>query len=193
MASYNLQPNEALLLKEERVAYGGTFASYTDELLLTNMNLILVKKSMFARSKGARVFPLDQIKVHEGTAQAIVGKQTNGTPALEVYFLTGHESFAFQSGGKKKVPAWVAKINQVVTGQGPSAGQHAGMAIPGAEMVAGVLKDTLGVFKAKLGSNAGATDAPVQVAGKCGACGAPVTGNRGLAVACGYCGTTQQL
>lgn len=42
------------------------------------------------------------------------------------------------------------------------------MAIPGAELVAGMLKDTLGVFTSKLGSK---SNAPVTVAGKCAACG----------------------
>jgi hypothetical protein len=190
MAEYNLQPNEALLLKEERVRHGGTFASYTDELILTNLNLALVKKGIFGNSKGIRVFPINQVKVYSGQAQAVVGQDKNGTPALEVYFVDGEEKFAFQSGGKKKILTWAARINQVVTGQESPVEQDTGMALPGAELVAGVLKDTFGVFKAKFGSK---TAAPVKVAGKCTGCGAPTSGTCGSAVTCEYCGTVQQL
>jgi hypothetical protein len=190
MAEYNLQPNEAVLLKEEHVRHGGTFASYTDALILTNLNLVLVEKGFFGKSKGIRVFPINEVKVDSGQAQAVVGQDKNGTPALEVYFMDGEEKFTFQSGGKKKILTWAAGINQVVTGQEPPVEQETGMALPGTELVAGLLKDTIGVFKAKLGSK---TDAPVKVAGKCTACGAPISGTCGSAVACEYCGTVQQL
>jgi len=190
MTKYNLQPNEAMLLNEERVRHGGIFASYTDELILTNLNLVLVKKGTFGNSKGIRVFPVKQVKVYNGQAQAMIGKDKNGTPALEVYFLNGQEKFGFQSGGKKKILTWVAKINQVVTGQQSPAEQEMGTPLPGAELVAGVLRDTVAVFKAKLGPKA---DAPVRVAEKCSGCGAPISGTRGLTINCEYCGTVQQL
>jgi hypothetical protein len=88
------------------------------------------------------------------------------------------------------VPDWASKINLAVTGGDSSGPESAGMAIPGAAMVAGVLKDTYGVFKAKLGSG---TDAPVKVAGKCTACGAPLSGTRGSTTTCEYCGSAAQL
>ena len=184
---YALQPNEVVILKDENVKHGGS--SYTDELILTNLNLLVVKKGMFGRSKGVLTFPLDQIKVYDGQAQAVIGKAVNGTAALEVYFLNGQERFGFQSGGKKKVTEWIVRINEIVTGEKASRPQ-AGMAIPGAELVAGVLKDTLGVFTAKLGSK---SNAPVKVAGRCAACGAPLEGFQGQTVTCQYCGSTQQL
>lgn len=184
MARYSLQPNEALVLKEERVRHGGTFASYSDELILTNLNLVLVKKGTFGNSKGIRLFPISEVKVYNGQAQALIGQNTTGRAVLEVYFLNGQESFEFQAGSKKKLPAWVAKINQVVTGQ------EAPPASSGVELAAGVLKDTFGAFKAKLGSK---PDAPGQVAAKCNGCGARLSGARGSATTCEYCGTVQQL
>ena len=187
---YNLQPNEVVLLKDESVMHGGFLSGYTDELILTNLNLVLLKKGMFGNSKGVLTFPINQIKVYNQQAQAVIGNAPNRTDLLEVYFLNGQEKFSFQSGGKKKLNEWIAKINQVVTGQDSPAHQASGMALPGAELVAGVLKDTLGVFKSKLGFK---SDAPVKVAGKCRACGAPVTGFQGQAITCEYCGSAQQL
>ncbi|MGW6175299.1 hypothetical protein ACWF5H_17565 [Arthrobacter sp. NPDC055138] len=189
-AKYNLQPNEVVLLKDERVMHGGFLSAYTDELMLTNLNLVLLRKGMFGNSKGVLTFPVNQIKVHNQQAQAVIGKATNGSDLLEVYFLNGQEKFAFQSGGKRKLNEWISKINYAVTGEEVSVQQGSGMALPGAEMVAGVLKDTLGVFKSKLGSK---SEAPVKVAGKCRGCGAPVAGFQGQAVTCEYCGSAQQL
>lgn len=189
-ARYNLQPHEVVLLKDESVMHGGFWSAYTDELMLTNLNLVLIKKGMFGNSKGVLTFPVNQIKVHNQQAQAAISKATNGVNFLEVYFLNGQEKFAFRTGGKKKLNEWIAKINQAVTGEEVSAQLDSGMALPGAVMVAGVLKDTLGVFKSKLGSKA---ETPVGVASNCRGCGAPVAGVQGQVITCEYCGSAQQL
>jgi hypothetical protein len=189
VANYNLQPHEVVLLKEDNVAHGGTFSSHTDELILTNLNLVLIKKGLFGNRKGVLVFPVNQIKVHEGGAQALLGKTTRGTAALEVYFLNGQESFAFQGGGKRKILTWTTRINQAVTGtEAPD--DDATLAIPGAAVVAGVLKDTVSVFRSRMGSGSAPS---AQVAAKCTGCGASISATRGSTVACAYCGTTQQV
>jgi hypothetical protein len=190
MAKYNLQPNEVVLLKDERVVHGGVLSGATDELMLTNLNLVLVKKGVLGNTKGILTFPLSQVKVQNKQAQAAMGKSSNGSAALDVYFLNGQEQFRFQSGGKKKIQTWIANINQAVTGQEMPDTARTAMALPGSELVAGVLKDTYSVFRAKLGPQTGA---PVKVAGKCRSCGAPIAGNRGQVVTCEYCGSTQQL
>ena len=89
MAKYNLQPNEVVVLTESNVAHGGLMARYTDELMLTNLNLVLIKKGVLGNGKGVLTFPLSQIKVWEGRAQAIAGKARNGTPVLDVFFVEG--------------------------------------------------------------------------------------------------------
>lgn len=191
MATYGLQPNEVMLLKEVGVAHGGLLSVYTDELILTSLNLVLVKKGMFGNSKGVQTFPINQIKVHNQQAQAVLAKAPNGMDALDVYFLNGQEQFRFQTGGKRKIIEWVAKINEAATGQKAArASAGASMAIPGAEMVAGALKGTFDVFKDKFGAKSAA---PVATAGKCRACSAPMTGLQGQTVTCEYCGSAQQL
>lgn len=190
MATYNLQHNEVVFLKDESVMHGGALASHSDELILTSLNLVLVKKGLFGRSKGALTFPLNQVKVHDNRAQAAIGRSSSGNAALDVYFLNGQEQFSFLSGGKKKVQDWIGKINFAVTGEELPESSRTGMALPGSEMVAGVLKDTFGVFKARLGPQLAAF---TKVARKCGSCGAPISGNQGQAIACEYCGSIQQL
>ena len=189
MAKYNLQPNEVVVLTESNVMHGGMMAVYTDELMLTNLNLVLTKKGILGNGKGVLTFPISQIKVWEGRAQAIAGKARNGTPVLDVFFVNGQERFSFQSGGKRKIAEWSNRINEVVTRTAAPAPQ-AGAALPGAEVVAGALADTFKVFKGRFGSG---SQAPAQVSGKCRSCGAPVSGVRNQPVTCGYCGTAQQL
>ncbi len=192
-AKYNLQPDEVVLLKDESVMHGGFWSAYTDELILTNRNLVLLKKGMFGNSKGVLTFPINQIKVYNDQAQAVIGKASNGSDLLEVYFLSGQEEFSFQTGGKKKLLTWIAKLNEAVTGKAaPDTGVDEGMAIPGAGLVAGALKDTINVFKSTFGATT-TPPAPTVVAGKCVGCGAPVSGVQGQAISCDYCGTAQQL
>lgn len=189
-AKYSLQPDEVVVLKEQNIMHGGFLSVYTDELILTNRNLVLLKKGVFGNSKDILTFPVSQIKVHDGKAQAVIGKAGNGTPRLDVYFLNGEESFAFQNGGKKKLLHWISKIREVVAGNfSPEDGTSAGLAIPGAEFVAGALKDTINVFKRKMGSE----PAPVSVSGKCVGCAAAVSGIQGQSIECDYCGTQQQI
>lgn len=52
MSDYSLQPNETILMKTESVKHGGVMALYTDELVLTNLNLILCSKGVFRNKKG---------------------------------------------------------------------------------------------------------------------------------------------
>ena len=192
MAHYNLQPNEVVLLKEEHVEHGGR-GSHSDELILTNLNIVVVKFGMFGKVKGVLTFPINQIKVYNQQAQAILTK-SGSVDYLEVYFLNGQEKFHFSSGSgfsnesKKKALIWIAKINEVVTGQkAPEVAGRSAMALPGADIVAGALKGTFDVFKSKFAST------PAKISSKCSACGAQISGTGGRVVSCGYCGTEQQL
>ncbi|MFZ4841570.1 hypothetical protein [Mycetocola saprophilus] len=91
-AKYSLQPNEVVFLKDESVMHGGFWSAYTDELMLTNLNLVLIKKGLFGNSKGITTFPVNQIKVYNQQAQAVIGKAMNGSDLLEVYFLNGRKN-----------------------------------------------------------------------------------------------------
>lgn len=187
---YALQANEVVLLKSDAVMHGGRMASFTDQLILTNLHLVLLKKGVFGNSKGVRPFPLNEIKVHNGRAQAVLGKSSTGFDALEVYFLNGQEAFSFASGGKKYIREWVNAIDTAVTGAEPREVDSPRMAVPGTDVVAGVLKDTFSVFKSKF---AGGPALQANVASKCTACGAPITGRSRTTATCQYCGSAQQL
>lgn len=192
MAGYNLQPGESFVHKHDRVLHGGLWANYTDELILTSRNLVLLMRGAFGNNKGTQVFPLNQIKTFQGHAQAIVGKQQKGSPALDVYFENGTEQFGFES--KKEAAFWSQKIDEVITGT------PAKMISPNssaADMVTEAMKDTVGVFKDAFGfkskAEVAAAAAAVPVAGDCVSCGAPVSGTSGQVIICSYCDTPTQL
>ena len=76
MVNYHLEPSEAILIQSTGVVCegGGLMNAYTDELILTNMNIIHVRKGMFGNTKGVQKYPLNQVKVINGEAQAIMVK-----------------------------------------------------------------------------------------------------------------------
>lgn len=170
------------------------FGGYTDELILTSQNLVLVEKSILGRTKAIRTFPLNQIKVYNGEVQAVPGKARNGSPSLDVYFVDGMESFRFQINAKKETIFWAQKINQVVTG---TAARAISPDATGSEKVAEAMKGTVDAFKGAFGikskAEIAAAAASVPVARGCSACGAHVSGTRGQVVTCAYCDTANQL
>jgi hypothetical protein len=192
MAKYNLLPNEAVLLREDGIFHG---KGLSGELILTNVNLVIMKEGLFGGSKGSRIFPLNQIKVYNGRVQALSGK-SGSVDVLQVYFLHGVEEFRFGAGSKKKVQAWIGKINEAVTGE--PAPLDTSTSHSGAEAVVAIVKDTLGAFKSAWGGkNAGPASAPtslpVPVATKCNSCGSSLSGMQGQSVTCSYCDVSQKL
>ena len=73
MTKYILQTNESLIMKSERVLYGGVLSTYTNELILTNMNIVLIIKGVFGNSKDIRQYPIDQIKICTGSQRIRYG------------------------------------------------------------------------------------------------------------------------
>lgn len=198
MVNYNLEPNEAILIQSTSVLCegGGLMTAYTDELILTNINIIHISKGMFGNTKGVKKYPLSQVKIVNGQAQAILGKSSNGMPDLQIYFVNGQLAFQFQSSGKKEIIDFANGISKVLTGNKSEQSSVANpFAIPGAEMVAETFKDTINVLKGSLGIKPKdkAADKSVKVTKKCIGCMAPLTGTKGQSIRCQYCDTDQIL
>lgn len=192
MANYNLQHNESLIMKHDRVIHGGVMANFTDELILTNLNLVLVSKGLFGKVKGILTIPLNQIKIFNNQAQVLLGKTSGGHPQLDVYYTNGQESFGFES--KKEALKWIDNINKLITGKEAEINTSRSMAIPGSEYIAETLRGTVDTFKGALGIKPkNNNEVPAMVAKKCNFCGAPVSGTKGQIVRCQYCDSNQQL
>ena len=107
---------------------------------------------MFGNTKGVKKYPLNQVKIVNGEAQAIMGKSSNGMPDLQIYFINGQLAFKFQSSDKKEIAKYVNGISKVLTGNISSQSSVANpFAIPGVETIAETLKDTFNVFKESFG------------------------------------------
>ena len=191
MAKYNLLPNESMIMTQDHVLHGGLMASFNDELMLTNLHIVLISKGILGNTKNIQTFPLNQIKVFNGQCQVLLGKTKGGYPQLDVYFLNGQEGFGFQS--KKDAAKWLATINKLVTGNEYEADASPSMAIPGTEFIAETLKSTVDTFKGALGIKSKSAETPTKATKKCSFCGAPITGIKGQIVRCQYCDADQQL
>lgn len=199
MTSYTLQPDEGFLFTADGVQHGeGLFVGHTDTLTLTNKRLILEKKGTFGNRKGVIEYPLSQIKIIDGTAQVFKAPTTNGANAMSVYFINGSSAtFSFQR--KSDMRECIEKTGQALTGESTATTNRDSFssALPGSQAVAGVLKDTIGVFTSTFGSNKNKKDnepaAPTSISVKCDSCGAPINGVHGQVVNCEYCDTPKSL
>jgi len=188
MANLNLQANEAVVLKADSVMHcGGHFSSYGDELILTNIHVIWLNKGTLGNVKRTEYFPLDQIKIFNGRAQALLTKGSTGSPQLEIFLKGSQEAFRFSSSGKKEIVKWVEAINQLVTGTGGESPSSTNMSLPGTAVIAGTLRDTFGQFKNAFGGGKDSSPQVVRVTCKCLSCGAQVSGISGTSAKCEYC------
>lgn len=195
MDKYNLQPNESFVLNSEHVRHGKT----NGELILTNLNLVYTtSKGVFKTTYIHQLYPINQIKVFNGKAQAILGKDGS----IDIHFINGQESFEFwnndtlfsEKKAEKEAGKWVSAINQLITGQVSEIDMAVNSTSAGVEVIAGTIKDTFDTFKGTLGIKSKNNDEmPTKVAKKCSSCGASISGIEGQIVCCQYCDSDQQL
>lgn len=192
MSKLDLNPNESIILQSKNVASGKILAVHTDELILTNQNVIHISKGVLGNTKSIRKFPVNQIKTYNGEPQVILGKDRNSLPRLELYFLSGQENFCFQSLRKKEAKQWVNAIYKLMTGNETVKASWES-AIPGSEFLAKKIKGTMDAFKDTLADNSNRVVSSKKVTQKCGSCSAPLTGFKGQVIQCKYCDTAQAL
>ena len=202
MAKYKLQPNEGVELQETGICYepNKLYTAYTDELILTNLNLIHVCKGVFMGTKGVRYIPLNQVKVIGGKCQALVGKAQNGTAILQIYTQQGTEEFAFRTNAKKNAGIWANEISRLVTGRDSENALESQDALEYdfKDTVVGQLKDAFDEVGAAFGFGFGKLgqqqkSSVERVSTKCSGCHAPITGVKGKTAVCKYCDTEQVL
>ena len=114
---FKLSPEEAVILRIGKIGYGGGLLPSmfnSNELILTNQNLILLKKNMFGQTEETKYFPLKDIKTANGIPQVRKSNPEHMVHALDVYFNNGIESFRFE--WEKDIDEWVDNIIATVTG-----------------------------------------------------------------------------
>lgn len=183
MANYSLAPNEGIIIQYDGVYHN----KKRSEIILTNQNLICIEtiSGIFKTTYNALKFPVNQIKVIKGQAQAAVVKYGNDW-VLQILFKNGAEKFEFSCDfldrlkKKQEADKWVEQISILLTGK--SASNITDTALMGG------IKNVLGA----VGINV-KTKQPENVTTKCIGCMAPISGQRGQTVCCKYCDTEQTL
>ena len=185
MVDYSLLPNEGVLLKNESVWHPiGKRNGNIGELILTNLNLIYLKKSAFGGIK--EVLKLNQIKIIDDNVQVIISKSSGNFCQMELFFINSHEVFIFNSLIKKQVLRWADKISELLTGHEANIDPSERNTIPGFGIATDLLKNTIGTFKEALKEKENVTN-------RCISCGAPLSGIKGEVKKCKYCGVKQTL
>lgn len=161
--------------------------------MLTNFNIFfLYKRGVFNNVDDTIKIPLNQIKIINGQAQALLSNE-NVSAQLQLCLKNGQEKFSFPFNSKKEVMKWINNINLILTGNTAQINDNKNiMAIPGTEQLAETFKDTVGAFKSALGIKTKEENSSNTTA-KCIGCMAPISGIKGQTVRCKYCDTKQTL
>lgn len=184
MANYNLAPNEGIIIQ-----YDGVYHNEKEsEIILTNQNLICIEENsaLFKKTTyNVLKFPLNQIKVVNGQAQASVIKDDSGW-ILQILLKTSTEDFKFSCALfdrlKKKQEAnnWVEQISLLLTGKSAS------------NITDTSLMGKLKKYFEPLGINVKPKQSK-NITIKCIGCMAPISGQQGQTICCKYCDTEQTL
>ena len=183
---YQLLPHEFMIMHSDHVCFGNS-TTLTDELILTNLNLVHIKKGIFGGKKSQQLIPINQIKLFEGKPQVSVCK-VNGSKRLEIYYNGGQVVFGFDNA--KDTDKWASNLIKLVTGDTSNFDKLGDSSLFGVDVLAETLRDTFNVFKSGLGIK---EKEPEKVSSKCTFCGAPISGLSKQTVRCSYCEMEQSL
>ena len=202
MYTPTFMPGEAVIQSASGVAVGNGNSPYTDDLYLTNMRIISVKKGVFGNVKKETSYNLSDITIFDNVPQVRAGRKSNGMPVLEIYFSDGSVAyFSFNSFGAVTAKKWVnaiistiSKTNQTDIPHSKSGSIKDGynpkdFAIPGADVVAETLKGTIDTFKDVFSRKSASQLQDMEVSGYCPNCGVSITGIKGRPTRCPYCGS----
>lgn len=175
-------------------------SDYTDELVLTNLQLIHVEHGIFGKVKGMRKIPLNHIRVAGNRAQVICGKNPeDGAYELQIFMKNGEQD-AFQFRGRKRtINEWVNEICLAATGVVPEPRGETTIMDGLKGMAISAIKDALNIEDAPAPTRAPVPEAsftPVEkekTTNQCIGCGAPLTGYVGDVIRCEYCDILQKL
>ena len=197
MAELNLESGEYAITQLSDVSINR--GSYDTDLVLTNRNLIIVKKTMWTgRTKDLKKYRIDQIPVVNGRGQLKIEK-TDGGRKCTILLKTGEE-LKITAGRDVDFAEFASQINLLLTGTPTiphEKGRNAVDEIAGAFQSAFAALDPrthFGGQKASGNQQAQQAAQPPRAAyASCIGCHAPISGYTGQVVTCGYCDTEQRL
>ncbi len=220
MSDYNLNEDEFVLLREERPLLGhgkDDDPEPLDEVVLTNVNLILVNTvnvSVFKTKRMLMRCPLEQLICANDRPQMAI-TQINGHLYLRIPFADGAIQLRFSNESRHHAQSWADNIAHAAAGEFDQIQEDTGlissvMAVPGAEGAAALVGNVFAGIRSAVQPQAPAASpapkapkapkaavAPPAAAAhgttRCAGCHAPLDGKPGKRVTCPYCGTTQTI
>lgn len=206
MSKVDLLPDEAIIMRDSSMMHdcGRPFAAISDELVLTNLALIVTHKNLWGSIKDVQRFSLDQVKVVNNNPQVVIGTSQNGERQLHVYFNHGIEAFALGDSDDdaeagiletlltpvkeketRNLYEWQTAISRAVLALPQNSNSEACSTTNSA--VSHVISDA-GAKSVTVVSNS-----VTHVTKKCIGCMAPLSGVHGQKAICRYCDTEQVL
>ena len=182
-----LKQGESVIKRSEKVGYGKPVKSNNNDLILTNMALIHVKKNLFGKEKEAIRYPLSDIRRAGDNVEVKLGKPDIVSVSLDVYFDYGMEQFIFT--WDKEVEEWIAEITGAVTGKPVERKQD--NPLDGFDDLINMANSAAGAINKVKGSLG--IKSTEEGVGICEGCGATVKGIVGTAVDCPYCGRSTMI
>lgn len=171
MSTYNLDIDEAVVLQAFGVRNGD---NNIVDLVLTNKNIIQVTKGFFGGDKGIEKNALSKLKILNGKANVLVGKNKRGEKQLELYFADCERYYRFDS--TITTNKWINAITKVhkdcVSNAGTTPKNSGNVLIDSFKGALG----KIGINKEREGRTC-----------KCFKCGNELRGAKGSLVKCEYC------
>lgn len=203
MSRIDLLPHEGILKRDSEITHEKQHGrgSWTGELILTNLALLVVHKGVLGGTKEVIRWPLSQIRVIGGAPQAIAGKSASGQRQLHVYFSHGMEAFTLGISDEdeeislkniftpvsnqemRNIDEWREAISRAVLAGTPFASQ-------GVSSAASSSPNSRSASQ-QAAATSGEKESPVYVTSRCIGCMAPISGIRGQKTTCRYCDTEQ--
>lgn len=184
--NYILGNDEVVIFKQERVSASKFTPSFTNGLMLTNQNIILIRKNSFGIVKGFEVYPLSTLKMLGSVPQMFINTSFLSNSILDIYFTGSSISLTFTT--KTEAVKWFNLISKIIKEDNVDESLIEAIPESGVDIIVKSIRNTLEVFKDK-------DPLPVikSVASKCQFCGAPITGLQDKVVTCRYCDSEQKI
>ena len=106
MSVYELGPDEVVIMQEANVSDGRSQVA----LILTNQNIIEIQKGFFGGDKNSIKYSLGDLRVNNGKPNVLVGKASDGSARLELYFNGFERYYSFK--GLLTERKWASSIEK---------------------------------------------------------------------------------
>jgi len=176
MSIYTLDNDEAIVLQAYDVTVG---SNSRVDLILTNKKLIQINKSLFGKDKNSESYPLEEMRILDGKANILIGRDKNGEKQLKLFFNNVEKNYHFS--GLLLENKWASAIEKAHKQRLKDIESQKKLTDEKGSIIDN-LKSALSVGKGLI-----APKNSTSKICKCRNCGAELIGHVGTEVTCSYC------